>query len=133
MKFDLNQFEKFIAPSGRMTPFATFDANAKIYFSSAAAKQHNIFERNYKFAQLFLNKQERIIAIKLLNEQTEGALQLKLLPQGGAFINAKSFAFKYEMMSGEKLSETYKGKYLLEEAELEGEGDVFFINLNQKK
>ena len=133
MKFSAEQFEKFEAQAGRTTPYVTFDLNARLYFSSAATKMAGISHATYKSAELLFNVKEQVIALKLLNEHIDGALPIKIPQQGGAFIIAKAFAIKYEMMSGEKLSEIYNGKYLLEKGEIEGVGEIFFINLRQKK
>lgn len=133
MQFEQSQFEMFVAPSGRTTPYMTLDLNARMYFSSAATKAYDILDSKHKSAQLFFSTESNIIAIKLLNKSEEGTLPLKSPKQGGTFINAKSFAIKYEMMEGDKLADRFRGKYLVEKGEIEGIGQVFFIKLNEKK
>jgi len=133
MKFSSDKFEKFEAEAGRTTPFITFDVYARLYFSSAATKFTGISSNKFKSAQILFNIDEQVIAFKLLTEINEGALPIKMPQQGGAFLNAKAFAFKYDMMSGEKLSTKYKGKYLLEKGEIENIGEIYFINLLQMK
>ncbi len=127
-------FEEYVAPAerSRTTPYFTLDANARLYFSAAAAQAFDIKEGKYEAVKLYFSKQAsgvKMIAIKLLQEEEAGALKIKYPPQGGAIVNAKAFAIKYGIMNGEKLSDRYKGKYVPEKAHVDGIGEVFIIHL----
>ena len=134
MSIETIKLEEFHAPSGRTTPYATFDTNARIYLSSAATKVYSINDEVYNLVKIYYSSDDKIIVLKFIkSDSTEGALSLKSPKQGGAFINAKSFAIHYNMMEGDKLSAQYNGKYLLEKGKHNELGEVFFMNLNEKK
>lgn len=133
MQFNELPLEKFEAPGGRMTPYATFSGNGRMYLSSAATKLFELNEKCYPSVSIYYNNDDRVMALKFLGEQEDGALSVKYGTQGGGFINCKSFAIKYNMMEKEKLSSEYAGKYLLEKGTHDTLGDVFFVNLKEKK
>lgn len=138
MKYEINQFEEFKAPSGRVTPLVTFGPGGSLYLSSALTQMYGLNEKNYPAVKLYYNKIGKIIAIKPLKSKEEGSINLKSGEHGGAFINSRAFAIKYEMdekKAGEgfKLKDTYMGKYDVSEEDISGMGKVFVINLGNKR
>ena len=133
MHFNALKLEKFDAPSGRTTPYATFSDNGRMYVSSAATKLFGLEEKKYPAVNIYYNVAEKVMALKFLEEQTDGALSFKSAKHGGGFVNCKSFAITYDMMQGERLSGEYVGKYILEKGIHDTLGEVFFVNLKEKK
>lgn len=128
-----NDFIEFHAPTGRSTPLATLDAFGKLYLSAAVTKTYEIDIEKHRWVKLYYNESANVIALKLITEKIDGALDLKGGAGGGLFINSKSFTTRYNMMTKDRLKETYVGKYYVEKTEINGLGEVFLINLQEKR
>ncbi len=132
MQLEELKFEEFNAPSGRATPFVTLNANAKIYLSTATSNIYEVNDEKYPAVKMYYDKEQKVIAIKPLEQMEEGALPLKSPKYGGAFINGISFATKYDLMSEGRILPVFVGKYLVEKKQVSGLGNVLLFDLKAK-
>ena len=133
MEYKREQFEEYNAAGGRITPIVTFGKTGGLYMSAGFTKKYEISQDTYKGVKLYYDRVNEIIAIKFLKESESGMLGLKLGQSGGAFLNSKSFAIKYDMVVNDLLKEKYQGKFDPIDGNIDGIGKVILIKLTEKR
>lgn len=82
----------------------------------------------YNYAILFYDKDKNAIGIKFASEKEDGAIAIARHNKGyGGYISATSF-FKANRINTKK----YAGRYEYKKVPLEGEGELFVIELKEK-
>ncbi len=128
-------FKKYEAKGGRFSPIVSINKNGNIYFSSGVTKKYGITESSCVGISLYYDEQNKVIAIKILKEKEDGMLSIKTGQGGGATINSKAFAVRFNFMKENKVSvkEEYAGQYYPIEEDIKGIGKVLLINLKEKR
>jgi hypothetical protein len=133
MTLNIKQFEQFDAPAGRVTPLANFDTIGRLYLSSAFTKLYEFNQGKYPAVKIYYDKEGMLIAIKPLKDSPPGAVAVRDAGAGGIYLNSRSFAVKYDFMKAEKLKPEFVGKYVVTKENVEGEGEMYIINLKEKR
>jgi hypothetical protein len=84
-------------PLSRKSPtiLAFVDAIAlgHMYLSAGLTKKLEITPNSHKGAVLYYDKQHEVVALKLLRQEEDGMLRMKVGQNGGAFITARRSRF----------------------------------------
>jgi len=121
-------FERFISKGFKLTPQITLNNTGGFGLSSGMHKKYNVDK--YLAVELYYDKEDAKIGIKLLENESDFSFKLKKRPeQKGAYFGAKSFLQSYSIDP-----KTYSGRYMPEEVEDKDFGKLFVIKLmsNQK-
>lgn len=120
--------EVFTGARGKYTPSVTINKNGSFGFSSGFHRKY--IEDKYVGIQLFYSKENNTIGIKLTeSESAEGCIRIKKRDnKTGAFAMAKSFFSAYYIEI-----ETVSGKYSPKEFTDPKFGEMFILDLNEKK
>jgi hypothetical protein len=119
-------FELFEGVKGKFTPVVSISKPGYISFSSGS--QHRFNLSDYSSAQLFFDKNQQTIAIKLFREAAEKRFNLTQRKDNkGSFIACRSFIAAYQ------LEAIFGRKFTPEEIDHQELGKLMLIDLKKPK
>ena len=88
-------FELFVKPGRIYTPSVSIWSRGQLSFNQGAAQKYNLGD--YKYAQLFYDRETRRIGIKFTNEETEAGAIAMTKGRTGFTLSIKAFLDHYDI------------------------------------
>ena len=103
-------FVKFTDPDSSFAARITVRQTGQLGFNAGAINRYKI--NDFAFCVLFFDEEQKVIGLQLVNEQTEGAIEIKK-SESNTFVRGKSFCDRY----GIDYSESHRFELKREEKE----------------